>query len=124
MEVFSERAGMEFDWFAIDAAGHVAVFATAGCGPVPSQVRADAAKHDLVGDQIEVAGWGTSAVWESYAMAGLFAYDWDDLHQRYSRVACPSHLANERLSSRLAGTALPHLALSFQDSPTIAVNAA
>jgi hypothetical protein len=40
--------GGEFDWFAVDAAGHVGHFSTAGYGPVPRPVldRLDAAQAD------------------------------------------------------------------------------
>jgi hypothetical protein len=38
--------GCEFDWFGVDAPGHVGHFSTAGSGPVPISVidRLDAAK--------------------------------------------------------------------------------
>jgi hypothetical protein len=112
----------DFDWFGVDDAGQIAVFATAGCGPVPAQVRAEAELHDAVGDQITLIGWGTSAVWDSYARLGLFAYDWDDQRHCYSRVAPPTQPVSEGLSVRLTARALPHLALPFRYSSCIAAN--
>ncbi len=120
MEGFPERQGTEFDWFALDDAGEVAVFATAGFGPVPAQVRTASELHDAIGDRIAVAGWGTPTVWDSYASMGLFAYDWDDESRCYSRVGQPSRPINEDLSVPLAAMALPRLSLSFRNSLSIA----
>lgn len=89
MVLFRERAGEEFDWFAFDEAGQVAVFATAGSGPVHAQVPLQASIHDALGDRIEVSGWGTNAVWGSYARVGLYVYDWDGQQNCYRRVAEP-----------------------------------
>lgn len=124
MVSFPERAGEEFDWFAADESGHVAIFATGGSGPVPAQVVTDAAFHDAVGDQIEVSGWGTDQVWSSYARAGLFAYDWDARRNCYARVAVPAQPVNEALSARLAAVVLPRLAVSFLTDTTVATGAA
>jgi len=121
---FPERAGEEFDWFAVDETGHVAVFATAGSGPVPAQVPTEASLHDAVGNRIEVSGWGTNEIWCSYAKVGLFAYEWDERRNCYSRVAEPTQTVTEELSVHLAATALPRLALSFRNSTTIAVDVA
>lgn len=120
MEDFPERQGTEFDWFALDDAGEVAVFATAGFGPVPAQVRTASEVHDAMGDRIAVTGWGTPTVWDSYASVGLFAYDWDDESRCYSRVGQPSRPINKDLSAPLAEMALPRLSLSFRNSPRIA----
>jgi hypothetical protein len=121
---FPDRAGEEFDWFAADESGQVAIFATGGSGPVPAQVLTDAVFHDELGDQIEVSGWGTDEVWTSYARAGLFAYDWDERHHCYSRVAAPAQPVDEALSARLATVVLPRLALSFLTSTTVATDTA
>ena len=122
MEGFPERQGTEFDWFALDDAGEVAVFATAGSGPVPAQVRTASGDHDGMGDRVAVTGWGTPTVWDSYAKVGLFAYDWDDQRRCYSRVGQPSQPINKNLSVPLAAMALPRLALSFRNSPCIAAD--
>ena len=124
MVLFPERAGEEFDWFAFDEAGQVAVFATAGSGPVHAQVPLEASIHDAVGDRIEVSGWGTNAVWDSYARVGLYAYDWDGQQNCYRRVAEPFLAVTEELSAHLGAAALPRLSLSFRGSTTIAVEVA
>jgi len=119
VESYPDRRGMEFDWFGVDDVGEVAVFATAGFGLVPAQVRAEAEHHDAIGDQITLTGWGTSTVWDSYARVGLFAYDWDDQRHCYSRMAQPTQPMSKQLSARLTAEALPRLALSFRARPSI-----
>ena len=82
--------GREFDWYAVDNAGRIAVFATAGSGPIPSPVRVSIQAHNDVSDTFEVSGWGTPQVWESYSRVGLFAYDWRASDSCYVRVAVPA----------------------------------
>ncbi|QEI08965.1 hypothetical protein FXN63_26280 [Pigmentiphaga aceris] len=105
--------GMEFDWFAVDKDGNVALFATAGAGPVPEQVFASLAQHDELAEHIPVAGWGSSQVWNSFAQAGLFAYDWRDAIKAYVRVAEPTQQLGSSLAERLRASSLPRLAVSF-----------
>ena len=124
MEALPERQGTEFDWFALDDAGDAAVFASAGLGPVPAQVRTASEVHDAIGDRITVTGWGTPTVWDSYARMGLFAYDWDDQRRCYSRVGQPSRPIDEDLSALLSAMTLPRLPLSFRNSPCVAVDEA
>jgi hypothetical protein len=119
MDVIPERQGTEFDWFAVDEIGDVAVFATGGIGPVPAQVRTDPERHDALAELIDVSAWGTSAVWESYSKAGLFAYDWNDPLGCYSRVAQPDRGVTTDTRSKLAALLLPRVELSFRNSPKI-----
>ena len=120
MEGFPERQGTEFDWFALDDAGEVAVFATAGLGPVPAQVRTASEAHDAMGDRIAVTGRGGTHRLGQLRQGGLFAYAWNDESRCYSRVGQPSRSINEDLSAPLAAMALPRLFLSFRNSPSIA----
>jgi len=124
MEAFPERQDTEFDWFALDDAGEVAVFATAGLGLVPVQVRAASELHDAMGDRITVTGWGTPTVWDSYTRVGLFVYDWDDQRRCYARVGQPSRPIGKNLSAPLAAMALPRLRRSFRNSPCVAADEA
>ncbi len=119
MEVFSERQGTEFDWFALDETGEIAVLSTGGCGPVPIQVRSAADLHDMLGERIDVTGWGTSAVWASYSRVRMFAYDWNDSLRCYTRVAKPGQDASSMAFAKLVEESLPRLALSFRSSPMI-----
>ena len=120
MEEFRDIRGIEFDWFAIDRDGRVALFATAGNGPVPTSVLAASEAHDKIGEAISVSGLGTLAVWKSYAQAGLYAYDWSDLKGSYVRVAEPSPGAKfEQAHAVTAIPGLPRLALSFSQAASI-----
>jgi hypothetical protein len=96
--------GGEFDWFAVDAAGHIGHFATAGYGPVPLPVldRLDAARMDEVwslGERLlglPVVGRATAHLpgriddWLELARRGLFGFDWQHWSGPYRRAATPS----------------------------------
>jgi hypothetical protein len=115
-----EIEGREFDWFAVDQDGYFALFATAGCGPLPHSVSIAVDTHDAIGDLLEVAHWGSEAVWQSYADSGLFAYDWSDTRCCYVRVAEPTAPLPAKLEETLMGChALPRLDVSFFQSPEI-----
>ena len=76
-ESFSERfPGFEFDWFAQDAEGHLALFSTGGFGPVPSNVQAHFQAHDRATSSIDLPHWGSLDVWKDYAQQGLYVFDW------------------------------------------------
>jgi hypothetical protein len=115
-----ESAGVEFDWFAIDQDGFIALFATAGSGPVPASVLASTSAYEAIGGSISVSGFGSSAVWQSYAQAGLYAYDWSGAQASYVRVAEPT--AGSKFELAPAVTAipgLPRLPLSFSKASVI-----
>jgi len=109
-----EIEGTEFDWFAIDQDGRFALFATSGRGVVPEAVLSELDAHDAIGSELEVTGWGTSAVWHGYSRIGLYVYDWSDEQQRYVRVAEPAVPPVPQLASDLSACpGLPRLELSF-----------
>ena len=108
--------GREFDWFARDQAGALAVFATAGSGPVPPSVLRCTAAHDAVGDAIPVSGWGSTQVWQSYAAAGLYAYDWDGTDHLYRKVAAPVDALLPEIAAFVAEMSLPICAARFSKS--------
>lgn len=103
--------GFEFDWFAVDASGHVGHFSTAGFGPVPLSVldRLDAAKTDELWSlgrrllNLPVIGPATGHLperiedWLESARRGLFSFDWPFpslcsryIEHSYCRAATPS----------------------------------
>lgn len=105
--------GREFDWFAQDQGGAIAIFATAGVGPVPQLVLSGTEAHDSLSGAIPMSGWGSLRVWESYASAGLYAYDWDDVKGHYLRVAEPVAPLLGHAERLLGGMRLPVLAKRF-----------
>ena len=114
MEESHDIQGIEFDWFVIDQRGCVALFATAGNGPVPASVLASSGAHSAIGDSITVSGFGSPDVWQSYAHAGLYAFDWSGSHSSYIRVAEPAGGIEFNQTHAVAAIpGVPRLPLSF-----------
>jgi hypothetical protein len=112
--------GTEFDWFATDRDGSFAIFATAGCGPVPESILGLAKAHDAVAEGLKVHGWGTGTVWQSYSRIGLYAYDWSDGQSCYIRVAEPANSLPLKLAADIAAISrLPKIEASFSAAATI-----
>lgn len=96
-----EIQGLEYDWLASDADGHVALFSTAGGGFAPPEFLRDTGAHDAAIDAIlacpvmtavrfapEVAP-GLKNIWRMAAERGLFAFDCDPNGGPYRIVAAP-----------------------------------
>jgi hypothetical protein len=97
------RWGIEFDWLGVDRHGHVAVFTTAGYGPVPVRVSEHVADVDAALDRIgelPVVGFASDIVrrsaggdysdWYAYSAKGFYAYDWQVWHGPYRRLSSPT----------------------------------
>ena len=82
-------SGLEFDWFAVDSGGEVALFATAGAGFIPASVLANGERHQDLSDGVENPAVGTPEVWDAYANRGLYVFDWDMNTGPYRRVRFP-----------------------------------
>jgi len=94
---------VDMPWVAVDAAGRLAVFTTAGEGPVPaSALRASAAAEAAVAELPIVGGNKLLVAYPrpddfiAFAERGLYAYDWCDAHRTatassgsYELVAVP-----------------------------------
>ncbi|WP_454831318.1 hypothetical protein [Pseudoxanthomonas wuyuanensis] len=120
MKDLRDIQGVEFDWFAIDRDGQVALFATAGHGPVPASVLDASDTHDAIGEAIAVSSLGSIAVWQSYARAGLYAFDWSEPQGSYVRVAEPSAGAEfKQTHTVVAIPGLPCLPVSFSQVAVI-----
>jgi hypothetical protein len=116
MEESRKIDGREFDWFATDRDGSFALFATGGCGPAPQSVLASTEAHDAIGEIIDVTGWGSSTVWQSYSRVGLYAYDWSDSQGAYVRVAVPAISPSPKVAAAIAAiVGLPYLEVSFSE---------
>src|SRR5262245_34687608 len=94
---------IDLSWVAVDSAGRLAVFTTAGEGPVPaSALQASAAAQAAVAE-LPVVGGNKLLVdyprpddFVAFAERGLYAYDWCDAHRTaaassgcYELVAVP-----------------------------------
>ncbi|WP_433013573.1 hypothetical protein [Kribbella sp. CA-294648] len=102
----SDLWGLEWDFLAVDSAGHVAVLSSAGYGPIPELVLAAREVVGRADDAIEALPTFTQAVrdnperegnfsdWYSLSERGLFAYDWNLWHGPYKRIASPAEPLN------------------------------
>ena len=94
---------IDLPWVAVDAAGRLAVFTTAGEGPVPASALQASAAVEAVVAELSVVGGSKLLVdyprpddFVSFAERGLYAYDWCDAHRTaaaskgcYELVAVP-----------------------------------
>jgi hypothetical protein len=98
----SDLWGWEWDFVAVDSAGHVAVLSSAGYGPIPEPVLAARDDVERADDAIAALPTITRAIpdnperegnfsdWYSLSERGLFAYDWNLWHGPYERIASPA----------------------------------
>jgi hypothetical protein len=107
--------GNDVEWLAADRASHLAVFITAGFGPIPAAFR-DWRMLDAAHAFIRELPVHTTAEllaraprpddFIAFASRGLFVYDWDDASGEYhlaARPARPISLAEADLPSTLGG---------------------
>lgn len=125
--------GLEYDWLASDANGHVALFSTAGGGHAPPEFLENTDEHDLAIDLIIASPISTKAIfapalapdlintWLMMAERGIFAFDSDVHGSPYCRVAAPADAIRAiDLSSQIAKTVTRIcLPLSFAGLSTI-----
>ncbi len=84
----AEAHGIEWDWFACDDVGHVALISSGGSGQVPRLLLAqESAIHDLLA-HLDVTLDTDS--WQKAAERGFFAYDVDSNGGPFRRVGSPS----------------------------------
>ncbi len=80
-ELRQSLIGLEFDWLAVDGIGHLAVFSTAGWGPVPVSVLSHVDEEKQFLDPTRPPA--------EVAMRGFYVYDWKHWNGPYVRVAKP-----------------------------------
>ncbi len=110
----SELIGIEFDWFATDDAGELALFATAGEGTVPPAAANHFSAHSAVSELLETPNWGTDKIWDDYARLGLFVYDWVLPGGPYRRRSVPQNQPTTELRDRIEQIeGLPEMKFKF-----------
>jgi hypothetical protein len=79
---------VDLPWLALDAAGRLAVFTTAGEGPVPASAlrvlnsaEAVLARLSVVGRHELLIEYPRPDDFIAFAERGLYAYDWTDAHR-------------------------------------------
>lgn len=106
--------GREFDWFAIDGEGNVAMFATAGEGFIPDEVLSCIALHEDLTEYLPAPHTGSAEVWSDYAALGLYVFDWSLHGGPYLLQRRPSAPVACELRERVRGiTGLPVYPGSF-----------
>jgi hypothetical protein len=119
--MLSDLVGIEFDWFATDSDGNLALFATAGEGFLPESVADYHADHSSLSDSLPAPRTGTPEVWKDYAALGLYVFDWALPSGPYEMRASPSCAVNHELKARImAIPQLPMLNGSFSDHHEVA----
>ena len=82
--------GLEFDWYACDGVGHVALLSSAGSAIVPQSILDAVSQRDLLDDHFAITSRIRSE-WEQFAEMGLFVYDCGSPHAAvHRRLALPS----------------------------------
>ncbi|MDK2594018.1 hypothetical protein [Pseudoalteromonas obscura] len=122
MSIYEEELeGREFDWFASDSEGNIALFATAGEGTIPNLVIKNYADHDAVAVQLESPNWGSSEVWSDFAKLGFFVFDWDLHGGPYKRAQNPTSNMNKQLRNTIMALgSIPSLPVKFAEIDEIA----
>ena len=122
-EPFSERFdGYEFDWFAQDAEGNLALFSTGGFAPVPRDVQVHYQAHDRAASSIELPHGGSATVWKDYARQGLYVFDWVANTGLYQQLEQPEGVMPDAVQQLLLQiTDLPQFTGVFRLVTSIAV---
>ena len=112
--------GIEFDWFASDRSGNIALFATAGAGFVPKAVISSREEHQSISDSFETPHLGSVNIWDDYARLGIFVFDWAPDDGPYKLVRVPTASITNQLSEQLQSLSfLPRLMVDFQTCTSI-----
>lgn len=117
-----DLCGIEFDWFAADNDGNLALFVTAGEGFFSGAVAEHHADHTALSDSLPAPRTGTQDVWKDYAALGLYVFDWALPGGPYEKRASPSCTVSHDLKARImAIPELPKLAASFSKIEALAM---
>ena len=102
--------GLEFDWLAVDDVDRLALFSSAGYGPIPAVVCRPDYMDDLYGNLAKLVQQGEARLeinedndvseWLAWSRNGLYVYDWCFSSKVYRCVSSPlSPLARNNLPS-------------------------
>lgn len=116
-QTFNERyQGFEFDWFALDTDGNIALLASGGLGKVPTAVQQHYQAYDLITQEFVLPHLGSLEVWQDYASYGFYVFDWVPYQGPYQRVAIPHQSLAVDLYERIWQIqGLPRFDISFKE---------
>lgn len=133
MERCAPDTGEEFDWYALDTRGCLAVFTTGGLGPIPRSIwphrneliqlaKAIANLPEVTDFDRVFASSGNCMEWFGYACKGLYAFDYYDVHRGTARLHQYELIARPRRSVQASIIVqhidlrwLPILSVGFED---------
>jgi hypothetical protein len=119
----------EFDWLAFDRCNRVAIFTTAGSGPIPAsldiETTIDVAELIMSVERRCQAEFvtepnGNHSEWDELARRGVFAYDWIERESAYVLIAKPD--TTIELSLDVTRTASVTLAVDFEQTERFTPN--
>lgn len=102
-----EILGREFDWYALDDEGSIAMFAAGGSDKVPDVVAQSYREYDQISESIAEPRIGTSDVWLDHAELGFYVFETHMTGDSYTKVAEPAGRMNTELVQRILS--LPNL---------------
>ena len=118
--MLADLTGIEFDWFATDSEGNLALFATAGEGFLPEGVAENHEMHSAVSESLPAPRVGTAEVWLDYAEAGFYVFDWALPGGPYELRASPTcELKSAVRQQVLAVTNMPRFSGSFSSTKKV-----
>jgi hypothetical protein len=130
--------GIDYEWYGLDSERHIAVFTTAGIGPIPIVVLAQLTTADRLADYVwQMPSRGEAIMLVSlprpddyvyFASRGFFSYDWADVYR--TREFTSSYEIHSKPERSIRLTEMPSEfhdllratafeSLRFSDSPTI-----
>jgi hypothetical protein len=135
--IVEQSCAIEFDWYARDRVGMVAVFSSYGLGAIPNAAKPCRDSYndlyELVHSLPEITeailvykGGGRFVDWLKYSRQGLFGYDYQDAHRvsplggydLLTSPVCPIHIDSLRLPPRLIRI-IPVVDVDFGEEPRI-----
>jgi len=124
---------VEFDWIGIDDQGQIGIFCSCGMGYIPPRVFSSYNSYVGLNDFLYDAGYSTTAeiiskesgmkdFWRDWALKGLFAFDYYDVHRqekfdRYDLIAKPGRPLLARVVPEMMAfdEIVPWFKLSFNE---------
>lgn len=125
----SDFLGLEFDWFAIDSVGSVAMISSAGYGSIPDAVFDNFDIQQAIADKFEKItglpeGVDLIRIANALAKIGVFAYDWKHWKGPYRRIeqlATPTHIDTLGFDPSLKSAFVQLLNVRFSMDSTLSI---
>ncbi len=121
--------GIDWAWIGRDKVGRVAIFMTAGEGPVPGpaleQFNLEPSPEErigalvTIGESMTVRKYAQMNSFEEPARRGFFAYDWSDVHETLATETGAYQLMARPLSEMRLGEGESALGIPLENVPVV-----